>query len=48
MFHARVARVVYGATDPKKRVLKSPVQIEGGVMAGECGALLSAFFAAKR
>jgi tRNA(adenine34) deaminase len=48
MFHARIARVVYGATDPKKLVLKNAVKIEGGLMAQECGALLSAFFAAKR
>ncbi len=48
MFHARIARVVYGAKDPKKLVLKNPVKIEGGVMAEECGAVLSAFFAAKR
>jgi tRNA(adenine34) deaminase len=48
MFHARIARVVFGATDPKKLVLKSQVEAQGGVLAGECGALLSAFFAAKR
>ena len=48
MFHARVARVVYGAKDPKKLVLKNPVTIEGGVLADECGALLSRFFAARR
>ncbi len=48
MFHARIARAVYGANDPKKLVLKSQVKLEGGVMAAECGALLSAFFAAKR
>ena len=48
MFHARVARAVYGATDPKKLVLKNKVAIEGGVLASECGALLSGFFAAKR
>lgn len=48
MFHARVARAVYGATDPKKLVLKSKVEVQGGVLADECGALLSAFFAAKR
>src|SRR5882724_11424530 len=29
MFHARIARVVYGAMDPKKQVLKSQVKIEG-------------------
>ena len=48
LFHARVARVVYGATDPKKLVLKSQVRAEGGVLAAECGAILSAFFAARR
>jgi tRNA(adenine34) deaminase len=48
MFHARIARTVYGATDPKKLVLKNKVTIEGGVLASECGALLSGFFAAKR
>jgi tRNA(adenine34) deaminase len=48
MFHARIARVVFGATDPKKQVLKSQVKIEGGIMAEECGAILSRFFAAKR
>jgi tRNA(adenine34) deaminase len=48
MFHARIARAVFGATDPKKLVLKNQVKIEGGVLAAECGALLSGFFAAKR
>lgn len=48
MFHARIARAVYGATDPKKLVLKSEVRLEGGVLAQECGALLSDFFAARR
>jgi len=48
MFHARIARVVYGAKDPKKLVLKNQVAIEGGVLADECGAVLSRFFAARR
>jgi tRNA(adenine34) deaminase len=48
MFHARIARAVYGATDPKKLVLKSKVALQGGVLAAECGALLTGFFAAKR
>ena len=48
MFHARIARAVYGARDPKKLVLKNQVVIEGGVLADECGALLSRFFAARR
>ena len=48
MFHARIDRVVFGATDPKKQVLKNNVKIEGGVLAQECGSILSKFFAAKR
>ena len=48
MFHARIARVVFGAKDPKKQVLKNLVAIEGGVLAEQCGAILSRFFAAKR
>jgi len=47
-FHARIARIVFGAKDPKKLVLKSQVALDGGVLAAECGALLSGFFAAKR
>ena len=48
MFHARIRRAVYGAKDPKKLVLKNPVKIEGGVLAQECGSMLTQFFAAKR
>ena len=48
MFHARIARAVYGATDPKKQVLKNQVALQGGVLAAECGSILSKFFAAKR
>ena len=48
MFHARIGRAVYGATDPKKTILKNQVKLEGGVLAVECGALLSGFFAARR
>ena len=48
MFHARVERVVFGAADPKKQQLKSQVKVEGGVLAAECGAILSGFFAARR
>src|SRR5215470_579993 len=40
MFHARIGRVVYGATDQKKQVLKNQVKIEGGVLARECGEIL--------
>ena len=48
MFHARIARAVFGAVDPKKKVLKPQTVVEGGVLAEECGALLSGFFAARR
>lgn len=57
---ARVPRVVYGATDPKAgaahtvfRLLDDPrlnhrAEIIAGVLAGECGTLLSRFFEQKR
>jgi len=57
---ARVARVVYGAADPKAGacgsvldVLDEPrlnhrPQVAGGLLDAECAELLSAFFAAKR
>jgi tRNA(adenine34) deaminase len=60
IFHARIRRVVFGAADPKTgacgsvvdlfgdRRLNFHADLRGGVMAGECGALLSAFFAARR
>jgi tRNA(adenine34) deaminase len=48
MFHARIGRAVYGATDPKKLILKNQVGLEGGVLAEACGELLSSFFAARR
>jgi tRNA(adenine34) deaminase len=48
MFHARVGRVVYGATDPKKLVLKSQLKVEGGVLSADCGAILTRFFSARR
>lgn len=48
MFHARISRAVFGATDPKKQVLKNNVQLAGGVLAQECAALLSNFFASRR
>ena len=48
MFHARIARAVYGATDPKKKILKPQTVVEGGVLAAECGAILTEFFAARR
>ncbi len=57
---ARVPRVVYGARDPKAgavdslfRLLDDPrlnhrASVTGGVLADQCGMLLSEFFAAKR
>jgi len=60
ILHARVARVVYGARDPRAGAagsiidifsntqLNHHVQVQGGVMAEQCGALLSNFFKAKR
>lgn len=60
MFHARIARVVYGARDPKTGAagsvfnlftmaqLNHHARIEGGVLADECSAVLSNFFAARR
>ena len=60
MFHARLGRVVFGASDPKTGAAGSIVdlfkneklnhhaQIQGGVLAGECSALLSRFFASRR
>jgi tRNA(adenine34) deaminase len=60
LMHARVARVVYGAPDPKTGACGSVVnlfaearlnhhaQVQGGVLAEECGALLRAFFASRR
>lgn len=58
--HSRVERVVFGATEPKAGVavsqgaffdqlfLNHRVMIEGGVLAQECGEVLSAFFKARR
>ncbi len=48
MFHARIAKAVYGATDPKKQVLKNQLKLEGGVLSRESGEMLSQFFAARR
>lgn len=60
IFHARIARVVFGAHDPKSGVCGSVIDlfgesrlnhhavVQGGVRAEECGALLSTFFAARR
>lgn len=60
MLHARLARVVFGASDPKtgacgsvlnlfeQERLNHQTALAGGVLADECGALLRGFFAERR
>ena len=60
MLHARLARVVFGAPDPKTGVcgsvlnlalekqLNHHTQVEGGVLAQECGEILRQFFKERR
>ena len=60
MMHARIARVVFGARDPKTGACGSVLDlfadgrvnhhasVFGGVLAEECGAMLSRFFASRR
>jgi len=60
IMHARISRVVFGALDPKTGVAGSVIdlfaearlnhhaRIEGGLLAQECGAILSGFFASRR
>jgi len=58
--HARIARLVYGASDPKTGACGSVVdlmaearlnhhtEVSSGILATECGQALSDFFAARR
>ena len=60
MQHARIAKLIYGASDPKTGACGSVVnlmaepklnhhcEVLGGVMADECGAILSGFFKQRR
>ncbi|MEO6073588.1 MAG: tRNA adenosine(34) deaminase TadA [Burkholderiales bacterium] len=60
MLHARLKRVVFGASDPKTGVCGSVINLpaeeklnhhaifEGGVLSEECGAMLKAFFQSRR
>jgi len=60
MVHARIARVVYGATDPiagaagsvfnllNAETLNHRAVVEGGVLADECRQRLKAFFQSRR
>ena len=60
IMHARIARVVYGASDPKtgacgsvmdmfaERRLNHHAEVTGGVLMEDCSAVLSNFFALRR
>ena len=60
LIHARLARLVYGASDPKAgavasvlQVLNHPglnhkIEVKSGVLADECSAVLQTFFRSKR
>lgn len=60
IMHARIAKVIFGARDPKtggagsvidlyaEERLNHHAHVTGGVMADACGQLLSSFFAARR
>lgn len=60
MLHARVARVVFGAYDEKSgaagsvldlsnnRKLNHQLEVNGGILADQCGALLQNFFKFRR
>jgi tRNA(adenine34) deaminase len=60
ILHARVARLVYAAADPKAgacgsvlEVMNHPqlnhrVEVNAGLLAEECGAMLTGFFRARR
>ena len=59
LFHARVSRVVFGASDPKTgacggavNLLNLPINhhtvVQGGLMADDCAATLQNFFKARR
>ncbi|WP_304639574.1 tRNA adenosine(34) deaminase TadA [Pseudomonas sp.] len=60
LVHSRIARLVFGASEPRAGAVVSRaqvldqswmnhrMQVEGGVLAEECGALLSAFFRTRR
>jgi tRNA(adenine34) deaminase len=54
-FWSQISRIVYGASDPKRgfhqnggNILHPRTTVIGGVLAEECGALLTEFFRAKR
>ncbi|MCG6933689.1 MAG: tRNA adenosine(34) deaminase TadA [Gallionella sp.] len=60
IMHARIARLVYGASDPKtgacgsvlnvfsEQRLNHHAELSSGILADECGSMLSNFFALRR
>ena len=60
MLHARIKRLVFGATDPKtgavisvfkildEKTLNHRIQYQHGILTNECGKILSAFFKLRR
>lgn len=60
MIHARIGRVIFGALEPRAGALQSQLQLmdenhynhsmewQGGVLAEECGDIISSFFRRKR
>ena len=60
MIHGRIGRIVFGAAEPRAGALESQLKLmdrshfnhsiewQGGVLAQECGAIISDFFRAKR
>ena len=60
MVHARIGKIVFGAKEPRAGALESQLRLmdeshynhaiewQGGVLAEQCGAIMSGFFRAKR
>lgn len=60
MIHARIGRLVFGASDPKRGAVNSTthafetqglnhrIEVTGGVLQAECASRLQAFFRARR
>ena len=60
MIHARIGKIIFGAAEPRAGALESQLRLmdmshfnhsiawQGGVLAEECGAIMSDFFRQKR
>ncbi len=60
MVHARIGKIIFGAREPRAGALESQLRLmdeshynhsiewQGGVLAEDCGSLISGFFRAKR